>query len=116
MSEGEILRRATTLAVALTQLYDRIERKSYLKNQLARAGTSIGANIYEAQYAQSRADFISKMQIALKECHETEYWLLVLRKAAPEHDEESTRLRQEAGSIRRLLIASLNTAKSCSGE
>ena len=51
---------------------------SVLSNQLLRSGTSIGANIHEAQYAQGTKDFISKFEIALKECHETEYWLELL--------------------------------------
>lgn len=53
-------------------------RESVLTNQLLRSGTSIGANIHEAQYAQGKKDFISKLEIAQKECFETEYWLELL--------------------------------------
>lgn len=83
-----------------------------LKNQLERSATSIGANIREAKYAQSRADFVSKLQIALKECYETEYWLELIMKAGILKDEELKELFHDCGSMRRLLIASINTAKS----
>ncbi len=56
-------------------------KESVLTNQLLRSGTSIGANIHEAQYAQGTKDFISKLQIALKECYETEYWIESAQKA-----------------------------------
>ncbi|MBQ4614387.1 MAG: four helix bundle protein [Akkermansia sp.] len=112
MKEGKLITSSIELAIELTLLYDRIEKKAYLKNQLARAGTSVGANIHEAKYAHSRADFIAKMQIALKECHETEFWLTVLSQALPEYSLDATRLREKAGSIRRMLISTLNTAKS----
>ena len=69
--------RETTISFAL-DVSDVCERitgcKSYV-NQIIRSSSSIGANIYEAKYAQSRADFINKLEIALKECSETEYWL-----------------------------------------
>ena len=73
--EGKLIRASIAFAVKMINLHDTIERKAYLKNQLARAATSIGANIHEANYAESGDDFVHKMRIALKECHETEYWL-----------------------------------------
>jgi four helix bundle protein len=82
-----------------------------LTNQLARSGTSIGANIHEANYAQSTADFISKLQIALKECNETDYWLKLFEKTAIIAPEQAAALRNQCGTIRRLLIASVSTAK-----
>lgn len=104
------LRQATiSLSVRLVQLYDQIERRSFLKNQLARAGTSIGANLFEARYAESPDDFVHKLRIALKECHECEYWLEVLASACPELATTAASLRRDAGSIRRMLISSINT-------
>ena len=83
-----------------------------MTNQLLRSGTSIGANIHESKYAQSTADFIHKMQIALKECYESEYWLELLNRTHFIDDEKYSDLRNQCGSIRRMLIASINTTKS----
>ena len=83
-----------------------------LTNQLLRAGTSIGANIHEAQYAQSKKDFISKLEIAQKECYETEYWLELLFETNYINEETYKKLQNESGSIRRMLISSLKTIKS----
>ena len=89
------------------------ERKeAALINQLLRSGTSIGANIHEAQYAQSTNDFISKLEMAQKECYETEYWLELLYETDCIESNIYKLLRNECGTIRRLLIASLNTVKS----
>lgn len=87
-------------------------KESVLTNQLLRCGTSIGANIHEAQYAQGTKDFISKLEIALKECFETEYWLELLFETEYIPDEQYKPLRNQCGGIRRMLIASLNTVKS----
>ena len=84
MERGKLRQDALQLSVKLVCLYDVIDKKAFLKNQLARAGTSIGANIHEADYAESPTDFIHKLKIALKECHETEYWLHVLAATCPE--------------------------------
>ncbi len=80
-------------------------------NQLERAATSIGANIHEANYAHSRADFIAKLQIALKECFETEYWLEVFMKAGVIEKVKVNALFDQCGILRRMLVASINTAK-----
>ncbi len=80
-------------------------------NQLERSATSIGANIREAIYAQSKADFVSKFQIALKECYETEYWLELFQKAGYADAKRTTELIHSCGVIRRILIASINTIK-----
>ena len=89
------------------------ERKeAVLVNQLLRSATSIGANIHEAQYAQGTKDFISKLEIALKECYETEYWLELLCETDCMTEDMHKSLQSECGTIRRLLIASLNTVKS----
>ena len=88
------------------------KRESVLTNQLMRSGTSIGANIHESKYAHGTADFISKMQIALKECYESEYWLELLNRTDYINDEEYKFITNECGQIRRMLISSLKTIKS----
>ena len=99
-------------SIAIVNLCDSIKGKSAILNQLLRSGTSIGANIHEANYASSRADFIAKMQIALKECFETEYWLELFVKTNIISDQQYKALKNDCGKIRKLLIASINTAKS----
>ena len=99
-------------SVAIVNLCDSIKGKSAIVNQLLRSGTSIGANIHEANYASSKADFIAKMQIALKECHETEYWLRLFVKTNIISEEVYSKLSNDSGKIRRILISSINTAKA----
>ena len=86
-------------------------KEAVLVNQLLRSGTSIGANIHEAQYAQSTKDFISKLEIAQKECYETEYWLELLFETECIEEKSYKMIRNDCGAIRRMLIASLNTIK-----
>ncbi len=81
-----------------------------MSRQLLKSGTSIGANIHEANFAVSKADFITKMQIALKEASETEYWLIVLEKT-DYLPKEFYWLKERCKSIKRMLISTLNTAK-----
>ena len=80
-------------------------------NQLLRSGTSIGANIHEANYASSKVDFINKLQIAMKECYETEYWLELFQRAAIADPQATAGLSRACGTMRRMLVASVNTAK-----
>ena len=87
----------------------REKRESVLTNQLVRSGTSVGANIREAFYAHGRADFIAKLQIALKECSESEYWLELLIES---EDYEDKRILEQCVEIKKLLISSINTAKN----
>jgi four helix bundle protein len=91
---------------------DGIKGCSVFVNQLLRSSSSIGANLHEARYAQSRADFISKLEIALKESSETDYWLELLFRKKKLTDEQYRNLRGFCGSIRRKLIASVTTAKA----
>lgn len=86
-------------------------KESVLTNQALRSGTSIGANIHEGNYAQGKKDFISKLEIALKECYETEYWLELLFETKYLAKARYQNLQQDCGQIRRMLIASINTAK-----
>ena len=85
--------------------------ESIICNQVGRSGTSIGANIHEAQYAQSRKDFISKLEIALKESNETSYWLKLLLRTNRIDEKTHYHAEKLCGNIRRLLIASVRTAK-----
>ena len=82
-----------------------------LLNQLLRSGTSIGANIHEANYASSKADFINKLQIALKECYESDYWLGLFKETKMITEIEYADMYDKCSKIRKLLIASINTAK-----
>ena len=82
-----------------------------LVNQLLRSGTSIGANIHEANYASSRADFVNKFQIALKECYESDYWLGLFKDTKMITEDEYEYMFDKCSKIRRLLIASITTAK-----
>ncbi len=87
-------------------------KEAVLVNQLLRSGTSIGANIHEAQYAQSKKDFISKLEIAQKECYETEYWLQLLFETGCINESRYKTIQNDCGVIRRMLISSLKTIKS----
>ncbi|MBE6945668.1 MAG: four helix bundle protein [Ruminococcaceae bacterium] len=86
-------------------------KESIISNQIGRSGTSIGANIHEAQYAQGKRDFISKLEIALKEANETGYWLLLLRKTNYIDDKMYKALSTKCTSLRAMLVASCRTAK-----
>ncbi len=111
MANGKLSGLSMDFAVNILRLCDDIKGHSSLVNQLERAATSIGANIREANYAHSKPDFIAKLQIALKECYETEYWLELLGRAGICQSEITAPLLHDCGTIRRLLIASVNTAK-----
>ena len=115
MADSIMLEKAKDFAVNIVNLCRNIKetkRESVLTNQLLRSGTSIGANLHEAQYAQGTKDFISKFEIALKECHETEYWLELLHETGYIPDDQYKPLQNDCGSIRRMLIASINTVKT----
>lgn len=88
------------------------QRETTIANQIGRSGTSIGANIREAKYAHGVADFISKLQIALKEANETGYWLELLYRTDYIVEQEYTLLDSKCKSIRAMLVSSINTAKS----
>ena len=87
-------------------------KETVLINQLLRSGTSIGANIHEAQYAQGTKDFISKLEIAQKECYETEYWLELLFETGCIEEAIYKSIQNDCGAIRRMLISSLKTIKA----
>lgn len=111
MTDNILIDLSMDFAVSIVNLSDNLKGRSVLTNQLLRSGTSIGANIHEANYAQTTPDFIAKLQIALKECHETEYWLRLFVKTNIIDSETYKSLSNISGKIRRMLIASLNTIK-----
>ena len=114
MAESIMLEKAKNFAVEIVELCKTIKetkREGVLTNQLIRSGTSIGANIHESKYAHGTADFVSKMQIALKECYESEYWLELLNRTGYIPDDQYKKLQNTCGSIRRMLISSINTTK-----
>jgi four helix bundle protein len=111
MAESKLRDLSTDFAVNVIKLCENIKGHYSLTNQLERSATSIGANIHEANYAHSKADFIAKFQISLKECYETEYWLELFVKSEIADRDTIKGLYNQCGTIRRLLIASINTAK-----
>ena len=112
MAENKLADLSMDFAVNILKLTDNIKGHYSLVNQLERSATSIGANIREAKYAHSKADFISKLQIALKECYETEYWLELVQKSEIFVDDVAKVLLHDCGAIRRMLISSINTTKT----
>ena len=111
MKENKLVDLSMELAVKVIQFCETVKGHYSLVNQLERSATSIGANIREANYAHGRADFIAKLHIALKECYETEYWLELFVKAEILKQEQTLDLYRQCCGIRRMLIASINTAK-----
>ncbi|MBQ2824714.1 MAG: four helix bundle protein [Clostridia bacterium] len=112
MSDKTIKDLSIELTVQITTICDKIKGRSVFVNQLLRSCSSIGANSHEAKYAQSKADFINKLEIALKECYETQYWLEVLFKVNAINDCTYKELNDKCGTIRRKLIASITTVKN----
>ncbi len=110
--ESKLRTQSMDFAVSIINLvkYLKDKRESIISNQIGRSGTSIGANLREAQYARGKPDFIAKMQVALKECYETEYWLELFVKSDILSRETAVELYDQCGTIRRILIASINTA------
>ena len=112
MSDNLVLDLSMQFAIDIVNLCESLKGKNALINQLLRSGTSIGANIHEGNYASSKADFVAKFQIALKECYETEYWLKLFAKTNLINEPIYNKLSNDSGRIRRILISSINTAKS----
>ena len=114
MKDSELRTRAKALALHIISVCDEVDTRKgrgVLVNQIVRSATSIGANIHEANYAASKADFINKFQIALKECYETDYWLGLFKDTHMITDEEYKDMFAKCSKIRKLLIASITTAK-----
>ena len=113
MREDKLGNISMELSVDILQLTKelRAKRENVISNQIGRSATSIGANIREAQYAHGKADFIAKLQIALKEANETGYWLELLYKTNYITESEYKTLDSACTCIRVMLISSINTAK-----
>ncbi|MBQ4543636.1 MAG: four helix bundle protein [Clostridia bacterium] len=114
MKDSELRTRTKELAIKIISVCDAIDSRNgrgVLINQIIRSSTSIGANVNEANYAASKADFINKFNIALKECVETEYWIEMLVGSNCITEAVSKELLDECGVIRRMLVKSVNTAK-----
>ena len=97
--------------IKLQQFLIKEKKETIISKQIIRSATSIGANINEATYGSSKADFIAKMHIALKECAETEYWIRLLKESEYITDDLFNKLIVDCLSIKKMLIAFLNTAK-----
>ena len=114
MANDKLTEQSLDFAVHIINLVRQLkeQRENIMSNQIGRSGTSIGANIREAKYAHGTADFISKMQIALKEASETGYWLELLYKTNYITEEQYNFLESKCKSLRAMLVSSINTAKN----
>ena len=115
MGENVIREKSIAFAVRIVNLYKYLKSERHediLSKQLLRAGTSIGANVREGESAQSRADFISKFAIALKECDETGYWLELLVRTGYLTNEQFMSVETDRGEVFALLTSIIKTAKS----
>lgn len=113
MRNDELSIQSMDFAVSIINLVKdlKVKHESVISNQIGRSGTSIGANIREAQYAHGKADFIAKLQISLKEANETGYWLELLFQTGYLPEAQYKALDSACTSIRVMLISSINTAK-----
>ena len=118
MAESRLRTLSIEFAVKILNLVKSLKdrHETIVSNQIGRAGTSIGANIHEAQYAHGKPDFIAKLQIALKEANETGYWLELLLKTSYIDEIKFQELDNTCSQIRVMLIKSINTAKVRNGD
>ena len=115
MAESILRDKAKTFAKEVVLLYRKLKQNNVegaLINQLLRSGTSVGANVHEAQYAQGTKDFISKFEIALKECNESEYWLELLYEVNSLSKSEFEHFKKHCIELRRMLVSTVTTLKS----
>ncbi len=113
MKENKLAELSMQFSVDIINLVKHLksQKESIISNQIGRSGTSIGANIYEANYAQGKKDFISKLEIALKEASETGYWLELLHNTNYLNDNDFKVLNDKCTTLRVMLVASCRTAK-----
>lgn len=113
MAESKLRVQSMSFAVSIIDLVKQLksQKESIISNQIGRSGTSIGANIHEAQYAHSKPDFVAKLQIALKEANETGYWLELLWRSGYIDEVQYKRLDATCTSLRVMLVSSIRTAK-----
>ena len=112
MADSPLITKSKAFALEIIKVCNHIKqtkRETVLTNQLVRSGTSVGANIREAFYGHGKADFIAKLQIALKECSESEYWLELLIESGYYDNRD---ILDKCIEVKKLLISSLNTAKA----
>lgn len=115
MSDSILRDKSKEFAKAIVFLCRQLKQngvEAALTNQLLRCGTSVGANVHEAQYAQGTKDFISKLEIALKECNESEYWLELLYETDSIVEAEFKYFQIKCIELRRMLVSSVTTLKS----
>jgi four helix bundle protein len=115
MRESILRDKSYSFAILIIKTYKSIslnKKEFTLSKQLLRSGTSIGANIREAEFAQSNKDFISKMSIALKESNETDYWLSLLKDTEYISEEEFNSLVLLNKELIKMLVSTINTMKS----
>lgn len=111
MKESPLMIKSKAFALDVVKVCKELRNvkcENALINQFLRSGTSIGANIREAFYAHGKADFVAKLQISLKECSETEYWIELLLESGYYSDKS---LLDKCTEVKRILISSINTAK-----
>ena len=111
MKENLLVDMSLDFAVDAVNICDSIKGHGSIRDQMMRSATSVGANIREANYARSKTDFAAKLQIALKECYETEFWIELFEKTKLVEKESLTKFKHDCGTIRRMLIASINTVE-----
>ncbi|MDE5654539.1 MAG: four helix bundle protein [Clostridia bacterium] len=112
MQDSPLMTKSKSFALAVIKVCNQVKsqkKESVLTNQLIRSGTSVGANIREAFFGHGKADFIAKLQIALKECSESEYWLELLIESGYYDD---TTILEDCREVKKILISSINTAKN----
>lgn len=109
--DNQIIEKSLAFSIALVQFCEllRMSRNFVIADQLLRSGTSIGANVFEAQHSESLADFIHKMKVAMKEASETEYWLILSGKISGE--KTVSQLQLHLAEIVRILSAIIYTSK-----
>ena len=114
MKENKLVELSMDFSVDMINLvkYLKANHETIISNQIGRSGTSIGSNIHEAQYAQGKKDFISKLEIALKEASETGYWLELLHRTNYIDVQQYKILSDKCATIRVMLVSSCKTAKA----
>lgn len=114
MKQNLLIDLSKKFAIDIILLCNKLKEKengNVIINQLLRSGTSVGANIHEANYASSRANFINKFQIALKECYESDYWLEIFKETKTIDEETYKEFHNRCSKIRKILTTSIKTAK-----
>ena len=115
MVSNQIEEKSFEFAVRIVKFYQhltKVKHEHVLSKQILRSGTSIGANVTEAQRGQSKADFLAKMTIALKEANETDYWLRLLYASEYMNEAEFQSMRRDVNELIALLVAICKTTKN----